>query len=196
MTRGPAKHGMPPVGARDARMLILGSLPGDESIRQQKYYAHPQNQFWRILCTVFDAPFTKVYEERLALLDRHRIAVWDVVHNASRPGSLDAAITAPVANDFLAFFTAQTQIRTIAFNGQKAADLFKSCVADADVVALTAHIPKITLPSTSPAAATLKLDQKIERWRAFLTTDTNGLNPAEKPVTPQAARRAGSTGRR
>ena len=196
MRRGPAKHGMPPVGARDARLLILGSLPGDESILQQQYYAHPQNQFWRILCAVFDAPFTTAYAERLALLDRQHIAVWDVVHKATRPGSLDAAITAPVANDFLAFFTAHPHIRTIAFNGQKAAGLFKSCVADADVIALTVHIPKFTLPSTSPAAATLKLDEKIEKWRAFLMADANGLSPAGESATPQAARRAGSTGLR
>lgn len=196
MSRGPAKHGMPPIGARDARLLILGSLPGDESIRQQQYYAHPQNQFWRILCAVFGVPFTTVYAERLALLDTHRIAVWDVVHNASRPGSLDAAITAPVANDFLAFFTAQLQITGIAFNGQKAAALFKSCIGDAGVIARTAHMPKVTLPSTSPAAAAMKLDDKIEKWRAFLTADADGLSPAGKPATRQAARRAGSTGRR
>lgn len=196
MSRGPAKHGMPPIGARDARLLILGSLPGDESSRQQQYYAHPQNQFWRILCAVFNAPFTTVYAERLALLDQQSIAVWDVVHNASRPGSLDAAITAPVANDFLTFFTVQQRISAIAFNGKKAAALFKSCIGDAEVIARTEHITMITLPSTSPAAATLKLDEKIDKWRAFLTADADGLSPAGKPVTRQAARRADSTGRR
>lgn len=196
MRRDAAKHGMPPVGARDARLLILGSLPGDESIRQQQYYAHPQNQFWRILSEVFDAPFTTVYAERLALLDQHGIVVWDVLHNANRAGSLDAAIKAPIANDFAAFFAHRPNIAAIAFNGQKAAALFKTCVTDADVITRVAGMRRVTLPSTSPAAAMLRLDDKIEKWRVFLSaSDARDLSPAVLQVHP-AARRAGSTGRR
>lgn len=196
MTRDAAKHGMPPVGARDARLLILGSLPGDKSIRQQQYYAHPQNQFWRILSEIFDAPFPADYRECLALLDQHGIAVWDVLRHAHRPGSLDAAIKAPVVNDFAVFFAQRPHIAAIAFNGQKAAALFKTCVTDADVITRAAEMRKVTLPSTSPAAAMLRLDEKIKKWRAFLTaSDAGDLSPAVLKAPP-AARRAGSTGRR
>lgn len=197
MTRDAAKHGMPPVGARNARLLILGSLPGDVSIRQQQYYAHPQNQFWRILSAVFGAPFPADYRERLALLDQHNIAVWDVLQHAYRPGSLDSAISAPVANDFRTFFDIHPHIAAIAFNGQKAAALFKSCVTDAIVIARATDIAKVTLPSTSPAAATLRLDDKIAKWRAFLISEARDLNPeAHRPVLQAAARRSGSRGRR
>lgn len=187
-----SKHGMRPIGSRAARLLILGSLPGDESIRRQQYYAHPQNQFWRILCAVFDAPFVAAYEDRLALLEHHRIAVWDVLQNANRRGSLDAAITAPIANDLQSFFAKQPKIAAIGFNGQKAAALFKSYVIDPNVVAHTAAIKKAVLPSTSPAAAMLRLEQKIESWRAFLRYETSNLNPEAHPT----AKRPGSTDRR
>lgn len=193
MNRAFAKHGMPPVGARDARLLILGSLPGDESIRQQQYYAHPQNQFWRVLSAVFDVQYSADYVERLALLERHRIAVWDVLHNASRRGSLDAAITAPAANDFAGFLIHQPHIAAIAFNGQKAAALFKSCIVDSSVIARVQTLRSATLPSTSPAAAMIKLDQKIEKWRDFLLADPPNLSPAARP---SAAQPSGSTSRR
>lgn len=181
MSRDTAKHGMAPVGAANARLLILGSLPGDLSIRQQQYYAHPQNQFWRILSSVFKTPLPADYADQLALLEKHRVAVWDVLHNASRSGSLDSAITAPVANDFRTFLESQPHIAAIGFNGQKAAALFKSCVAHPDVIARIASISKVTLPSTSPAAAMTKLDEKIAKWRAFLIATAPVISPAERP---------------
>lgn len=193
MSGADAKHGMTPIGARDARLLILGSLPGDESIRQQQYYAHPQNQFWRILCAVFDKPYATAYAERLALLERHHIAVWDVLHSARRRGSLDGAITAPAANNFADFLAHQPHIAAIAFNGQKAAALFKSCIVDSSVIARAQTLRSVTLPSTSPAAAMIKLDQKIEKWRDFLLADRPNLNPAARR---DAAQQSGSTSRR
>lgn len=167
MTSKAAKHGMPPIGATDARLLILGSLPGDESIRQQRYYAHPQNQFWRIVCAVFDEPFCEGDTERHALLQRHGIAVWDVLESAERLGSLDTAIKAPQPNALAAFLRTQPNIGAIGFNGLKAAALFKGHIRP-KLSANSAAIPAVILPSTSPAAAGLKLDDKIVRWRAFL----------------------------
>jgi len=188
VTNAAAKQGMPPVGPTAARLLILGSLPGDESIRQQQYYAHPQNQFWRMLCAVFDEPICASYAERLNLLNRHRIAVWDAAHSASRRGSLDSAITAPIANDFASFFESHIHIEAIAFNGQKAAALFKSCV-EPTAKEHAAAWPTATLPSTSPAAARLTFDDKVAKWRAFLLAHTPTVSHAAHPT----AKRSGST---
>lgn len=158
---------MPPIGATDARLLILGSLPGDESIRQQRYYAHPQNQFWRILCAVFDEPWSECDENRHAILHRNGIAVWDVLKSAERLGSLDTAIKSPRPNALVAFLRAQPKVAAIGFNGQKAAALFKTHIQPS-LNESAAEIATVILPSTSPAAASLKLEDKTIRWRAFL----------------------------
>ena len=185
MTRRHAKQGLAPIGCETARLLILGSLPGDESIRQQQYYAHPQNQFWRIMCAVLDEPQCASYGERLDLLKRRNVAVWDVAHSASRHGSLDAAIKAPVANDFAAFLQHHGRIEAIAFNGQKAAALFKSCV-EASVKERAAAWSSATLPSTSPAAAALTFDEKVAKWRPFLLAYTPPLNREAHPAVARS----------
>src|SRR5688572_32269481 len=87
------KRSMAPVGSKDASLLILGSLPGDASLKAQRYYAHPQNQFWRLLGHAIGETLDAIrYEDRLDRLAARRIALWDVVGEARRPGSLDAAI--------------------------------------------------------------------------------------------------------
>jgi hypoxanthine-DNA glycosylase len=83
------KHSLPPIIAPSARVLILGSLPGDESLRQQQYYAHPRNQFWRILAEIYAAPFPETYADRVALILQKQLALWDVVQHGKREGSLD-----------------------------------------------------------------------------------------------------------
>ena len=161
------KSGLAPIGCEAARLLILGSLPGDESIRQQQYYAHPQNQFWRLLSAVFDEPLCETYDARLALVARHNIAVWDVLKHAARTGSLDTAIKNPVANAFVPFLQKHAGLEAIAFNGQKAAALFKRHVMP-ELGDRLNGIETAVLPSTSPAAATLSFDQKVTQWRALL----------------------------
>src|SRR5687768_14083293 len=95
----------PPVERRDARLVILGSLPGRKSLALQQYYAHPQNAFWKIIAQVFAAEWPLPYTRKLKILTANRIALWDVLAAATRPGSLDSSIVRATAraNDFAAF---------------------------------------------------------------------------------------------
>ncbi|NOT73136.1 MAG: DNA-deoxyinosine glycosylase [Hyphomicrobium sp.] len=166
MTSENIKRGLGPLTCPNARVLILGSLPGDYSIRQQQYYAHPQNQFWRMLAAVYDEPPCMTYDDKRALLTRHRIAVWDVLASAERPGSLDTAIRNGEPNDILTLLDAQPDVRRIVCNGQKAHGLFQRHFGQ-KLNNLSRPISIACLPSTSPAA-TRAFGEKFEEWRAFL----------------------------
>ncbi len=159
-------EGFPPVARSDARILILGSLPGQRSIAEQQYYAHPRNAFWPIMNAVFG--IDGVYQHRLEQLLEHRIALWDVLHCSVRPGSLDARIKldSARANDFETFLQEHAEIRLIAFNGRKAEELFHRFVAGA---AAKRNIGTTALPSTSPAYAAMPFSGKLARWRRAIT---------------------------
>ena len=157
--------GFPPIARPDARILILGSLPGERSIREQQYYAHPQNAFWRIMAALFGIEGD--YDERARQLCKHRIALWDVLRSSVRPGSMDADIRTDTArpNDFAGFFAAHGDIELIAFNGRKAAQLFQRFVEPLEVAV---GVPRVGLPSTSPAYASLSFSGKLAAWRDAL----------------------------
>lgn len=155
----------PPVARADARLLILGTLPGPESLRQQRYYAKPQNVFWRIMGEIAGAGPETPYEERLERLMTQGIALWDVCAEAERAGALDSAIKSPRAHDFASFFAAHPAIVRVRFNGQKAAKLFHKLVP---VQAIPASVTFTTLPSTSPAHAGMRFEEKLARWREGL----------------------------
>ncbi len=157
-------RGFPARARADARVLILGSLPGQRSIAAGQYYAHPRNAFWRIVGELFDMPPTLAYADRIAALNRAGVALWDVLHASQRDGSLDSAIQVSTArcNDFNTFFAQHRQIELIAFNGRKAADLFRKLVEPQ----LERPVPsRLLLPSTSPAYAAMSYQEKLSRWR-------------------------------
>jgi TDG/mug DNA glycosylase family protein len=159
--------GFPPVIGDGAQVLVLGSLPGVESIRLGQYYGHPRNALWRILGDVFDINPERSYSERCAAVLSRNIALWDVLASSVRPGSLDSAIDERTAkhNDFNGLLSGYPTIRAIGFNGQKARALFDKRV----LKSLRARrIPElITLPSTSPAHAAMPYDEKLVQWRAL-----------------------------
>ena len=159
--------GFPPVANRDARLLILGSLPGVRSIEEQQYYAQPQNAFWRIMGEIFGAKRELSYARRLAKLRASGIALWDVAAVAERPGSLDSAIVhaSVQANDFAGFFEAHRRIGLICFNGAKAAELYRRLVLPT-LDEQRASIPTQRMPSTSPAHAAMPYAKKLEAWRS------------------------------
>ena len=161
-------QGFPPIARPDARVLILGSLPGARSIAEQQYYAHPQNAFWHIMRELFGIEGD--YGSRCEQLARQRIALWDVLRSSVRPGSLDSAIQldSAVTNDFTTFFMEHPRVRLIAFNGRKAEQLFVRNVGD--TVADT-QIPRVSLPSTSPAYAAMPFSGKLAAWRAALAAE-------------------------
>jgi hypoxanthine-DNA glycosylase len=161
--------GFPPIADAHARILILGSLPGQESLRQQQYYALPRNVFWTIMGRLFGAGPELPYAERSKRLVQNGIALWDVCAAAQRPGSLDAAIVheSVVPNDFAAFLASHPSISLICFNGGKAADLYRRLVLPSLSATLRA-IRTATLPSTSPAHAAMSSEEKLKRWAAVL----------------------------
>ena len=151
-----------PIAAPTAKVLVLGSLPGQESLRRGEYYAHPRNAFWRIIEDLFGIPAAGDYGERTRGLRDAGIALWDVCAAAHRPGSLDSAIRADSVkpNDFATFFRDHPRVALVAFNGAKAAELFRKQVRlDTPT--------RIVLPSTSPANASIAYDVKREHWSAI-----------------------------
>ena len=160
-----ASTGFPPVARADAEILILGSLPGQRSLAERRYYAHPQNAFWRIMADVFG--IAGDYAGRCAGLVEARVALWDVLERSVRPGSLDAAIRLSTArpNDFEAFFARHPRIDRVGLNGKKAALLFEKRVLPALSRPPAEIVP---LPSTSPAHAAMPYAGKRRYWRAFL----------------------------
>ena len=163
--RAALSRGFPAVSSADARILILGSLPGARSIAEQQYYAHPQNAFWRIMRALYGIDGS--YAERCRALTTAGIALWDVLEGSHRPGSLDADIDLATAraNDFVWFFARHPGIRRICFNGRKAETLFARFVPAGATAGVT---ELVGLPSTSPAHAAMTFDDKLERWRSAL----------------------------
>ena len=163
-------YGFPPIERADARVLILGSLPGQMSLQQRQYYAQPRNAFWRIMGELFGAGPQLSYAERTQRLIDHRIALWDVCACAHRPGSLDAAIdhTSVEVNAFDAFFRQHPALQLICFNGATAARLYARNVLARLPPEFQAIATK-ALPSTSPAHAAMPFDAKLALWAATLS---------------------------
>ncbi|VDC50609.1 hypothetical protein BREV_BREV_02097 [Brevundimonas mediterranea] len=158
MTSGMTKSQFPPVVNTATRLLILGSLPGDASLKAAQYYAHPRNVFWPLIGGVLDEPLTALpYPDRLDRLKACGVGLWDVIASAQRSGSLDAAIKSPEAADLRGLIESLPELRAVAFNGGLAAKLGRRILADLDGVTL------IDLPSSSPAHA-ISLSAKAANW--------------------------------
>ena len=156
------KHSFPPVVDAGTRLLICGSLPGDRSLAAGRYYAHPQNQFWRLLSPAVGRDLAALdYEARLAaLLDAH-IGLWDVVASASRAGSADAAIRGHQPNDLQALAATLPELRAVAFNGGTAYKIGASLIDEKSV-----RYALVALPSSSPLHA-VGIDAKRPAWTAL-----------------------------
>lgn len=159
--------GFAPIARKDARILILGSMPSEKSLQEQQYYAHPGNAFWPIICRLFNAPVDLSYSQKQQLLMDNRIALWDVLQSCFRSGSLDSAIDPATANcnDFKSFLQRHPQIGHVFFNGAKAEQLFRRHV----LKQLNAQpLSYQRLPSTSPANAALSMEKKLAKWKEAL----------------------------
>lgn len=169
--------GFGPVYAPDARILILGSMPGAESLRRGQYYAHPRNAFWPIMGALVGAGPDIPYAARVERLRARRIALWDVVERCRRSGSLDTSIEADSirANDIPALLAECPGIHTVFFNGRTAEALFRRHVAPAwpDGPPLERRY----LPSTSPAHAALSFHSKLAAWNRIRTSLRAGHAP-------------------
>ncbi len=158
----PLLTGFPLIMRHDARLLIMGSFPGEASLAAQQYYAHPRNQFWRLLSGVLGDDLASLdYEARLEKLAQHRIGLWDAIIACERKGSLDSAIRRAQLADFSVLHNGFPQLQTVAFNGKtsgRVATYFEA-----------AGFRTVVLPSSSPAYAQLSFDEKLVQWRTLLT---------------------------
>lgn len=156
-----------PIAGRGARLLILGSMPGVASLAANQYYAHPQNQFWKIVEALFGIDRGADYAVRVRALKANGVAVWDVLHSCVREGSLDNRIEDEAANDFRAFFRAHPAIHRVYFNGAKAEASYRRHV----LPGIDRPLRYRRLPSTSPAHAALPYARKLAAWRAILKAE-------------------------
>jgi TDG/mug DNA glycosylase family protein len=157
----PAKRSFPPIVDACSRVLVLGTLPGEESLRRQQYYAHPRNLFWPIIFALFDATPPAVYGERLAFVASHGIGLWDVCEVGERERSADTTIRMERPNAIDRLLDEHARIRAIAFNGTAARRLH-----DRDFPRRS-ELTYLALPSTSPAHATIDFAGKLARWTAL-----------------------------
>jgi len=164
----PYIQGFPPICQEDAHTLILGSMPSRESLLQQRYYAHPRNSFWPIVCDLFGM-ITPDYAQRVRLLRSRGVALWDVLQACFRSSSLDSDIdnSSIVTNDFESFLKKHHQIERVFFNGAKAESVYLRHVLPG-LPAAHEHIKLRRLPSTSPAHASMTVAQKRQAWKAIL----------------------------
>lgn len=139
-------------------------MPGAESLRQQQYYAHPRNLFWDFMGDLLGATRDLPYDKRLQILRDHHIALWDSAHRCRRPGSLDSNITDAEPNDFASLFEIAPNIHTIYFNGKKAEQLFRKLA----LPRLKKKMRLVSLPSTSPANASILICDKREAWNQVI----------------------------
>ncbi|GAB3031067.1 DNA-deoxyinosine glycosylase [Mycobacterium bourgelatii] len=158
----PLLNGLPPVVDNRARVLILGSFPSVQSLAAGQYYANPQNAFWPIASELFGFAVAAPYEHRLAAMQLHGVALWDVLHHCRRNGSADSAFdrNSLVVNDFARLFAEFPALRRVYFNGAKAAELYRRLVPPTDGV----HYQR--LPSTSSAHA-IPRAEKLAAWQVI-----------------------------
>ena len=173
-------QGLPPAVDAGIRVLVLGSMPGEASLRAQQYYGHPRNRFWPLLSMLFGFDATLPYPQRMAALNAAGVGLWDVLGECVRPGSLDSAILrgSEAANPIAALCAGLPRLRTIALNGGKAAQTFaRHVVPQFDDEALR-RLTILSLPSTSPANASYALPRLQAAWSVLRedssTTDTIG----------------------
>lgn len=151
-------QGFPPILNEHTRLLVLGSFPSVASLNAQGYYAHPQNQFWKILGALWNVPLAAMpYAQRVLVLLDHGLGVWDVYASCEREGSLDSAIRQPQLNDLASLRQRCPQLRAIAHNGGESYRHARHTRA--------LGLPVERLPSTSPANASWRFERKLAAWR-------------------------------
>lgn len=157
------KASFPPVENPSIHNLILGSLPGDRSIREGQYYGHPNNRFWKLMASLTGNPLPDTYDDKIRMLLDAGTGLWDVAHSAARPGSMDHAIQLEEPNDLSGFLQTHPLVKRIGFNGKTAERLYDRYFE---------RLPGISyfsLPSTSPANASFTMEKLMHAWSEFFS---------------------------
>ena len=152
-------NSLSPIITKNSKVLILGSIPGAKSLEKQEYYGNSRNAFWRIIYSLYDKELEENYNEKISFLKSKDIALWDVIENCSREGSLDSNIKNENPNDFERLFKKYPNIKYVFFNGGKAYDVFKKRIGFEKFE----YIKFEKLTSTSPAN-TIRYEKKLEMW--------------------------------
>jgi hypoxanthine-DNA glycosylase len=158
------KFSFSPIIDASSRILILGSLPGAESLRLGQYYANPRNAFWRLIYALFDREPDVEYSKRREFILANNLALWDVCQSAERSGSADSKISKILPNDIAALL-AEFPVNKILLNGRKAESEFLKNFGDLSV-------PAVYVPSTSPALAALNFEEKLKSWKKEISRNT------------------------
>jgi hypoxanthine-DNA glycosylase len=158
------KKALHPLVDNSSRILILGTMPGDQSIAKQQYYGNKGNHFWKIIFTIFEETYNVSYEDRKNLLKKHKIALWNVLASCIREGSSDSKITSEVVNDFVDFHKQYPNIRHVFFESKSAAKFYTKYSTSQKGISY--HI----LPSTSGLNAGTSFIQKVEMWKILAET--------------------------
>ena len=153
-------RGFAPIADKRSKVVVLGTMPGPEALRRKQYYGFPGNQFWGIISEVLGEAKPESYRERVRMLRRHRVALWDTLKACVRPGALDSAIRDPRPTDVPGLVKRFPGIRRVFLNGGGAEAYYKRFFAS------KVSLPVRRLPSTSPAYASSSRRQKLGRWRA------------------------------
>jgi hypoxanthine-DNA glycosylase len=163
-----AIDGFAPIASSLGTVLIVGTIPSEASLLKQQYYGHARNAFWPIMGVLFGFNAGLCYQRRKEMLVENGIAVWDVLQSCNRLGSLDANIKLAtiVTNDFAGFFTGHTGITRVFFNGKMAEKLYQKRILPT-LSPCFSYLEYQCLPSTSPAYASLKVEQKVEAWKVI-----------------------------
>jgi len=153
------KKAFEPIINKNSTILILGTMPGEKSLKLQQYYGNKGNHFWKLIFTIYGEGFTMDYEARIELLHKHNIALWDVLQYCEREGSLDSKIRNEIPNNFTAFYSRHPNIKKVFFSSKKAAAYYDKYIARKE--GLTYDV----LPSPSGANATATFEQKLDIWK-------------------------------
>ena len=156
-----------PVVDKDSRVLILGTMPGPVALARRQYYGFPGNHFWKIVPRLLGAEKELSYRQKIALLKENRIALWDTIRSCTRVGASDGSIRRAVPNDIAGLVRRYKGIHTIFLNGRMAEKLYRKHFGG------RIHLPTRTLPSTSPAHASMPLARKMKHWSAILKCHEN-----------------------
>ena len=158
--------GLPPVHGKLPEVVILGSFPSSQSLLKKEYYGNPRNHFWQILEALFPIERRLPYRVRTSRLVDHRIALWDVICTCSRKGSADARIQNPVFNDLAGFLESFPTLHLVALNGSTAGRYYHQ-------LNISASVPAVVLPSTSPANTRFTLKEKVRRWEIIHSQESD-----------------------
>ncbi|MDR2147689.1 MAG: DNA-deoxyinosine glycosylase [Tannerella sp.] len=157
------KTSFPPIANEDTKVLILGTMPGDTSLKLGEYYGYSGNKFWQIIATITNNNIPTTYEAKKVLLLKSGIGIWDVANEAVREGSLDSNITSEEPNDIEDFIEQHKNLRIIGFNGKKAEELFGKYFDRKD------NIKYISLPSSSSMNTSISFTDICKIWKKVIS---------------------------